>query len=329
MADDEQPDEFSHEPVLLREVLVCLNPQPGGRFIDGTVGAGGHAQRLLEATTPGGRLLGFDRDPTALAYATRRLAPFGERFTPVARTYGDMGDIAPEFGFSSVDGVLLDLGLSSRQLDDAKRGFSFLKEGPLDMRFDPRQGETAADLINNLSAEELADIFRRYGEEQQSRRIARLIVIHRPLRTTTELAGLIEREIGRRSHTGRHPATKVFQALRIAVNGELEEVERGIRAAVDLLRPGGRLAVISFHSLEDRLVKQFFRESARDCICPPEQPVCTCGTQPTLRLVRRKVIQATPEEIAANPRSRSARLRVAAKTDNSRTGSRQSIEDSK
>jgi 16S rRNA (cytosine1402-N4)-methyltransferase len=315
MADDGADDEIGHQPVLLREVLAYLDPQPGGRFIDGTLGAGGHAAAILEAGAPDGLLLGFDRDPVALAFAARRLAPFGERFTPVAGSYGDMATVAPPLGFAAVDGILLDLGLSSRQLDDAERGFSFLKEGPLDMRFDPRQGDSAADLVNNLSAEELTDLFRRYGEEAQSRRIARLIVSHRPIQTTTELAGLIERDIGRRGRPGRHPATKVFQALRIAVNDELTEVDRGIRAAVDLLRPGGRMAVISFHSLEDRLVKQFFRAAARDCICPPAQPVCTCGARAVLQLVTRKAVQASAAEIAANSRSRSARLRVAAKMD--------------
>ncbi len=319
MVDDEQAGEFGHKPVLLREVLAYLDPHSGDVFVDGTLGAGGHAAALLSATAPTGHLLGFDRDPAALAFAAQRLAPFGERFIPVGHSYADMDTIALEHDISAVDGILLDLGLSSRQLEDANRGFSFLKEGPLDMRFDPRQGETAADLVNNLSAEELADIFRRYGEETHSWRFARLIVAHRPLRTTTELASLMEREMGRRGRPGRHPATQVFQALRIAVNGELDEVERGLRAAVKLLKPGGRLAVISFHSLEDRLVKNFFRDSARTCICPPEQPVCTCGARAALRLVTRKAVQATADEIAANPRSRSARLRVAA---------RQKIEDS-
>jgi 16S rRNA (cytosine1402-N4)-methyltransferase len=313
MADEEQPSDYGHEPVLLREVLAALDPRPGGRFIDGTLGAGGHAAAILETSAPDGRLLGFDRDPSALAFAARRLGPYGERFTPVLGSYGDMDRVAPGRGFEAVDGILLDLGLSSRQLEDAARGFSFLKEGPLDMRFDPRQGETAADLVNNLSMEELTDIFRKYGEEQHSRRIARLIVTHRPLWTTTELAELIEREAGVRGRPGRHPATKVFQALRIAVNGELEEVERGLRAALKLLRPSGRLAVISFHSLEDRLVKQFFRQAARDCVCPPEQAICTCGARAEVRPVTRKAVQATAQEIAANPRSRSARLRVVAK----------------
>ena len=320
MAGDEQTDTSGHQPVLLREVVVRLDPRPGGRIIDGTLGAGGHAAALLDAAAPDGRLLGFDRDPAALAYATERLARFGDRLTPVAGSYGDMAAVAPAHGFDAVDAILLDLGLSSRQLDDAGRGFSFLREGPLDMRFDPRDGETAADLINNASAEELADIFRRYGEEQQSRRIARLVIANRPLHTTTELAGLIAHEIGgRHGRAGRHPATKVFQALRIAVNDELGEVERGLRAGTGLLRPGGRLAIISFHSLEDRLVKQFFRQASRDCICPPRQPICTCGARAVLKPVTRKAIQATPEEIAANPRSRSARLRVAARTEHEAT----------
>jgi 16S rRNA (cytosine1402-N4)-methyltransferase len=287
----------------------------GGRFIDGTVGAAGHARGLLLATAPDGRLLGLDRDPAAAAFAAGRLAEFGPRADVVCASFGDLGAVAPARGFTGVDGVLLDLGLSSRQLADAERGFSFLQEGPLDMRFDPRQGESAADLINNRSAEELADLFWRYGEENASRRIARLIVSHRPLTTTTELASLIENEIGRpRGRAGaKHPATRVFQALRIAVNDELGEIERGLAAAVELLRPGGRLAVISFHSLEDRLVKQFFRALSRDCICPPEQPVCTCQAQATMKPVTRKAVKAGDEETARNPRSRSARLRVAAR----------------
>ncbi len=313
MVKDEQADEYGHRPVLLDEVVAHLAPRPGGVFIDGTLGAGGHASAILDATAPDGRLLGFDRDPAALAFAARRLAPFGERFTPVHSSYAAMGDVAPALGFAQVDGILLDLGLSSRQLDDAKRGFSFMKEGPLDMRFDSQQGESAADLINNSTAEELADIFRRYGEEPHSRRIARLIIDNRPFNTTTELAELIESTVGRRRRRDRHPATKVFQALRIAVNDELGEVGRGLNAAIGLLKPGGRFAVISFHSLEDRMVKNFFRDAARDCVCPPAQPVCTCGAQAALRIITRKAIQASAEEIATNPRSRSARLRVAEK----------------
>lgn len=311
--DEHSVHRSGHVPVLLREVVDALRPAPGGRFIDGTLGAGGHAAGLLRLTAPDGRLLGIDRDPAAVAFAARQLAVFGERATLVAGSFGDVATIAVAHGFDAVDGVLLDLGLSSRQLADAERGFSFLQDGPLDMRFDTRTGITAADLINNLSAEELANLFFRYGEEQQSRRIARLIIAHRPMHTTGELAGLIATQASRSGRPGRHPATKVFQALRIAVNDELKEIERGLHGAVERLRPGGRLAVISFHSLEDRLVKQFLRQASRDCNCPPRQPVCTCGARPLVRLVSRKAIKATDEEIAANPRSRSARLRIAAK----------------
>lgn len=317
MVEQHVPEPHSgHVPVLFQEVMDALRPAPGGRYVDGTLGAGGHAAGLLAASAPDGRLLGLDRDPAAIAYAAERLAPFGARATLVVASFGDLEGVAGAHGFDAVDGIVFDLGLSSRQLDDAARGFSFQHDGPLDMRFDTRSGATAADLINNLDAEELADIFFRYGEEQQSRRIARLIVTHRPLHTTAELATLIAREARRSGRPGRHPATKVFQALRIAVNGELDEIARGLRGAVERLAPGGRLAVISFHSLEDRLVKEFMRESSRDCVCPPQQPVCTCGAQPALRLVSRKAIKATDEEIAANTRSRSARLRVAERIGN-------------
>jgi 16S rRNA (cytosine1402-N4)-methyltransferase len=222
-----------------------------------------------------------------------------------------MAPISEAHGFEHFDGILLDLGLSSRQLADSQRGFSFLREGPLDMRFDATQGATAADLINNLSEAELADIFWRYGEERRSRQWAKVIVANRPITTTTQLADLIAAQVKRRGRI--HPATQIFQALRIAVNDELEAVERGVKVAIELLSANGRLAVISFHSLEDRFVKQFFRQLSRDCICPPEQPICTCNRQPVLRLITRKAIQAGAEEIADNPRSRSARLRVVEK----------------
>jgi 16S rRNA (cytosine1402-N4)-methyltransferase len=222
-----------------------------------------------------------------------------------------MAAVAKQAGINGFDGILLDLGLSSRQLDNSERGFSFLREGPLDMRFDTTQGKTAADLINNLNEAELADIFWHYGEERRSRQWARVIVNNRPITTTTQLADLIAAQVKRRGRT--HPATQIFQALRIAVNDELAAVSEGVKTAVELLKPNGRLAVISFHSLEDRFVKQYFRELSRDCICPPEQPICTCQRQPIVRLVTRKAVKAGPEEIAANPRSRSARLRVVAK----------------
>lgn len=304
----------THIPVLYHEVLEHLQPRPGGRYLDGTVGAGGHTIGLLQASAPDGTVLALDRDPEAILFAQRRLGEYGERVILVQASYVDMAAVAEAQGLTDFDGVLLDLGLSSRQLADGQRGFSFLQEGPLDMRFDPTQGETAADLINNLSETELADMFWRYGEERRSRQWAKVIVAERPITTTTQLADLIA---GQRPRRGKiHPATQIFQALRIAVNGELEAVEKGLLAAIELLRINGRLAVISFHSLEDRLVKQTFRQLSRLCICPPEQPVCTCGRQPTLRLVTRKAVQAGAEEVGANPRSRSARLRVAEKIGN-------------
>ncbi len=303
-----------HVPVLYDEVLALLQPRDGGKYIDGTLGAGGHAAGILEASSPDGRLLAFDRDPEALSFAREQLRAYGERVTYVHASYAEMGTLAPEHGFDEVDGILLDLGLSSRQLDDAERGFSFMRSGPLDMRFDTTQGQTAADLINNLSQEALADIFWRYGEVQNSRRYARAIVAARPLHTTEELAQLIEREAPGWARRKRiHPATQLFQALRIAVNEELAMLEQGLEAAVNLLRSGGRVAVISFHSLEDRFVKNYLRELTLDCVCPPEQPFCTCDTEPVVKLITRKVVMASEEEIEQNPRSRSARLRVAQK----------------
>lgn len=305
-----------HVAVLFDEVLDLLQPRAGCRYIDGTVGAGGHSAGILEASAPDGRLLAFDRDAEALAYAAERLSIFDDRVTFVQASFAEMGRLAPDHGFEKVDGVLLDLGLSSRQLDSPERGFSFLREGPLDMRFDRSAGPTAADLVNSLDADALADIFWRHGEERHSRKYARAIVAARPLATTMELATLIEREAPGYVRRKRiHPATQVFQALRIAVNQELAELERGLPVAIDLLRPGGRLAVISFHSLEDRTVKQFFRELSRDCVCPPRQPICTCDAQATVRVITRKVIMAGDEEVEQNPRSRSARLRVAEKLD--------------
>jgi 16S rRNA (cytosine1402-N4)-methyltransferase len=314
---DETDTAQAHIPVLYDEVMANLQPRRGGRYIDGTVGAGGHTLGLLQQSAPDGQVLAFDRDPEAIAFARQRLSAFGPRLQLVHDNYSRMEEVARERGFVPVDGVLLDLGLSSRQLADAARGFSFRHEGPLDMRFDPGQEKSAADLLNSLPEDELAAIFREYGEEPHSRRIARLIIARRPLATTTELAALIAGEGKRRTRI--HPATRVFQALRIAVNQELEIVEKGLEAAVALLRPGGRLVVVAFHSLEDRIVKQFMRRLSQECICPPQQPICTCGARPSLRLVARKAIKASAAEVAANPRSRSARLRVAEKVNSAPT----------
>lgn len=299
-----------HTPVLLQETLAALQLHAGGRYLDGTVGAGGHAAGLLEKTSPDGHLLGLDRDPQALKVARRRLARYGDRAHLVQASYDSMGAIAGEIGWRHVDGVLLDLGLSSLQLADPERGFSFRFEGPLDMRFGPEIERTAADWVNETGEEELAAIIAEYGEDRKARRIARAIVAARPLETTLQLAQVVSQAVGRSG--GRiHPATRTFQALRIAVNDELAVLERGLTAALELLAPAGRLAVLAFHSLEDRIVKQFMRRESRDCICPPHQPVCTCEHRAQITLVQRKPIQATEEEIRDNPRARSARLRVA------------------
>ncbi len=302
-----------HIPVLYQEIIAYLQPRSGGIYIDGTVGSGGHAKGILQASDPDGRLLAFDRDPEAIAFAREQLLEAGDRVTFVQASYGEMATLAPKFGFKQVNGILLDLGLSSRQLEDGERGFSFMQAGTLDMRFDPTQGDTAANLINQLDEVEIADILWRYGEMRNSRRIARAIVNERPVKSTQQLANLVLRESGKSKKRQIHPATLVFQALRIAVNNELAELEKGLTAAIGLLATDGYLAIISFHSLEDRLVKQFIQRQSKDCICPPELPICICDTRPNLRPVTRKVVRPSVAEITHNPRSRSARLRVAQK----------------
>ena len=301
-----------HIPVFLQAVLDGLRVRPGGRYVDGTVGGGGHAAHILELSAPDGRLLGLDRDAEAVAVARSRLAGYADRVTLLHASFDRLAEVARAQGFVPVDGVLFDLGLSSLQLADPARGFSFSADGPLDMRFDPDSGgETAADLVNRLPGAELAALLRRYGEEPQARRIAEAIVAARPLHTTGELAAVVEQAVGGRRGRRIHPATRTFQALRIAVNDELATIERALPQAVEILAPGGRLVVIAFHSLEDRLVKRFMRRESRDCICPPETPVCVCGHRATLRAVTRKPLRPSAEEVAANPRARSARLRVA------------------
>lgn len=305
-------EELPHQPVLYNEIIHALQPRRGGHYIDGTLGAGGHARGILETSGPDGRLLGLDIDPQALALAGARLASFGERVVLRHASYTEMDDELAALGWGQVDGILLDLGVSSMQLDQPERGFSFQTEAPLDMRFDPTSGSTAADLVNSLPEAELADLLYRYGEERKSRQIARAIVQARPLHTTYELAQVVRKAIG--GSRGRiDPSTRTFQALRIAVNRELESIEMALPMAIDLLAPGRRLAVVAFHSLEDRLVKQFFRRESQDCICPPEQPVCTCEHHASLLEITRHPIRASEAELDQNPRSRSARLRVAEK----------------
>jgi len=300
----------THVPVLFQAVLDGLQVRPGGRYIDATVGGGGHAAGILAASSPDGRLLGLDRDPAALETARIRLSSYAGRAVLVHSSFAHLVEVARASHFLPADGVLLDLGLSSLQLADPTRGFAFMKDGPLDMRFDPtHSGPTAAALVNSLSPEELASLLFRYSEERHARRIAEAIVASRPLHTTRELAALVEQVITRRGRI--HPATRTFQALRIAVNAELDTLEVALPQIVEVLAPGGRLAVIGFHSLEDRLVKRFLRRESRDCVCPPELPVCTCDHRATLRLIGRKPVRPADDEIATNPRARSARLRVA------------------
>jgi 16S rRNA (cytosine1402-N4)-methyltransferase len=306
-----------HLPVLVEEVVTMLAPAPGSLQIDATVGGGGHTERILEATDPDGRLLGLDADGAAIARVDRRLRPrFGDRLVLRRANFRELAAVAPEAGFGAVDGALFDLGLSSFQLGDAERGFGFRTGGPLDMRFDTTRGVPAADLLATLDVAELTALFRRFGEEPFAPRIARAVVEARrtnPIATAEELAALVER-VAPHPPRGRrriHPATRVFQALRIAVNAELDALAAGLASAVDLLRPGGRLVVLSYHSLEDRIVKRFFAAERRGCTCPPEIPVCVCGRNPRLRLVTRPSLTPSAEEIAANPRARSARLRAA------------------
>ena len=308
-----------HTPVLLEAVLEALLPSDdsdrhGGRFIDGTLGAGGHTHALLDAGAD--EVLGLDWDAAALEIARANLQDYGDRVHLRHASYIEMTTAARELGWltGSIDGILLDLGLSSMQLDQPERGFAFRFDGPLDMRFDVNsERPTAGELVNHLDADELADIFYQYGEEPASRKLAAAVVRGRPFETTGQLAAAIEQVMPRRKRDKIHPATKVFQALRIAVNDELGNVERILPEAIELLKPGGRLAVISFHSLEDRLVKQAFKLASTDCICPPEVPICICDHHASVRLVTRKPLTASEAEIAANPRSRSAKLRVVEK----------------
>ncbi len=303
-----------HIPVLYQETLAALNIRPGGHYIDCTVGGGGHALGIVEQSEPTGRLLGLDADPEALKVAARRLAGREARIVLINENFVNLERVAGEHGFIPADGILMDLGVSSMQLDDVSRGFSFRAEAPLDMRFGPRQAETAFDVVNNYTERELADLIAQYGEEPRARAIARAIVRARedsPVETTAQLARIIEHVVPGRGKI--HPATRTFQALRIAVNRELENLESALRQAVEILADDGRLAVISFHSLEDRLVKQFFAVEARGCICPPRIPVCVCGHTPRLEIMAKKPVAPSPEEIRRNPRSRSAKLRVARK----------------
>jgi len=299
-----------HEPVLLKETIEALQVQPGGRYIDCTVGGGGHSAAILEASSPGGQLLGLDADPQAILNAKPILKQYGKSVLLVNENFSQLEAVSSECGFRPVHGILFDLGMSSNQLTEHGRGFSFQHEAPLDMRFSPDQELTASQIVNDFSESELAMLIWNLGEERRSRKIARLIVKNRPLQTTLELAQVVSKAVnGERGKL--HPATKTFQALRMAVNREIENLRSALGQAVNLLGFGGRLVVISFHSLEDRPVKEFLTREARGCICPPETPVCICDHTPTLRLISKGIIRPSAQEIATNPRSRSAKMRVA------------------
>jgi 16S rRNA (cytosine1402-N4)-methyltransferase len=314
-------DAAGHRPVLLHPLIESLQPRPGQTYIDGTLGAGGYVASVLERVRPGGRVLGIDRDPAAVEAARRRFAAASGAIVEQG-DFAFLEAIAARHGIDRVDGVMFDLGLSSVQLDDPARGFSFRFDGPLDMRMDPREGRTAADLVNEWSEVDLTALIRTYGDERFARRIAAAIVRSRAdeaITTTAQLRDIVERTIPRRFWPKRiHPATRTFQALRIEVNHELESLNEGLQAAIRILRPGGRLGVVSFHSLEDTIVKNALHVSAQNCLCPPQQTHCTCAHRASLLLLSRKAIKPDAAELAANPRARSARLRVAEKLDDAR-----------
>ena len=298
-----------HQPVLYNEIIHLLRPHRAGRYVDCTVGAGGHAWGILQACEPDGFLLGFDVDTYALQLARKHLESFGNRATLVHSSFTNLSKELNAVGWHMVDGILLDLGISSMQLDIPERGFSFRKDALLDMRFDLRNPMRAIDLVNNLSEKELADLIYTFGEERRSRQVARAIVQARPLETTHQLASVVAKT----TSSGRkrmHPATRTFQALRIAVNQELDALREVLPQAISSLNPKGRLAVISYHSLEDRIVKHYLRNESKDCICPPKQPICDCGHTASINIITKRPIRPQDGEIERNPRARSARLRV-------------------
>jgi 16S rRNA (cytosine1402-N4)-methyltransferase len=304
---------FSHQSVMPDEVLHWLQPQQGGIYLDGTLGGAGHSRLILESAEEI-RLIGLDRDPAALQKAEQVLESFAEQVSLHHATFDEASDVLVQLGITAIDGMLLDLGVSSHQLDTPERGFSFRQDAPLDMRMNPLTGETAADLVNRAEESELVRIFFEYGEERYSRRIVRAILRQRDLKAierTDELAKLVRDVVPGGYRPSRiHPATRVFQALRIQVNDELGQVARGVEAGISLLKPGGRFVVISFHSLEDRIVKRMFRDKAKGCICPPKLPICQCQKTPEVKLLTRKGVKADPAEIEQNVRSRSAILRA-------------------
>lgn len=302
--------ETRHIPVMVPECLDALNVQPGGRYIDATAGEGGHSHAILQASEPGGQVLALDADPEAVDVASQRLASYGDAFLAINANFRDLRITALRQDFVPVHGVLMDLGVSSLQLDREARGFSFRRADPLDMRFSIDQRVTASDVVNSYTQDELADLIFHLGEDRAARRIAAAIVRNRPLSTSLELAEVIEKASPRRG-SKIHPATRTFQAIRITVNDELSALETALQQAASLIGQGGRMAVISYHSLEDRIVKRFFLKESSDCVCPPETPVCVCDHRATLKMLTRRPTTPSEAEIESNPRSRSAKLRSA------------------
>ena len=300
-----------HQPVLVTEAVQHLSVRPGGVYLDATVGDGGHAAAILEASFPSGRVLGIDLDPRSLVRTTQRLQPYGSRFTGIQGSYADMLSLVRSRGYAEADGVLMDLGFSSRQVREPGYGFSFGSNEPLDMRYDPTAATTAAHVVNTYPEQDLVRMMFQYGEEPRARAIARGIVRHRPIGSATELADLVAGVLGSRQGRRLHPATRTFQALRIEVNDELVNLADGLTAATQLLSQDGKLVVISYHSLEDRVVKTFLVRESSECICPPKVPDCVCGHQPVLRLDHRRIIRPSAQEVQRNRRSRSAKMRVA------------------
>lgn len=314
--------QLEHVPVLLREAIEYLAPRAGGVYVDGTVGAGGHAEELLRRSAPDGVLIGLDRDDEAVERSMKRLSSFEGRAVLRQANFRDVDRVLADLGIGAVDGVLLDLGVSWFHLRTPERGFSFLLDGPLDMRMDRRGGRTAADLVNRLPRQELARIIREYGEEQKAGAIARAIErgrVRGPITSTLQLAEIISSVYPPHLPRRIHPATRTFQALRIAVNDEVESLREGLKKAHRVLKPGGRMVVISFHSLEDRVVKQLFASWARGCTCPPRVPVCVCGLKPGVKVLTKKPVLPSEEEVERNPAARSAKLRAAEKIESMQT----------
>jgi len=314
--------DFEHIPVLLNETLEYLNPKPGGVYIDGTLGGAGHSSEIVKRIVPGGVLIGIDQDSNAIDAAKRRLEAYKDNVVIVRDNFRNIKTIALQKGFREVDGILLDIGVSSHQLDEKERGFSYMHDGPLDMRMDTENSLNASDIVNNSSEQELIRILRDYGEEKWAVRIAKFITEERKnsrIDTTFKLADIIQRAIPAAARRdGGHPAKRTFQALRIAVNDELQVLEEAVTNAARLLKPGGRLVVITFHSLEDRIVKKIFNNMEKPCTCPPQLPVCACGKEPLLRVITKKPVTAGVEELKTNTRSKSAKLRAAERVSSKR-----------